>query len=118
MIKHSGINLRLPTYGGLYAWEFEKNGRDYKIPVQGQLIFNAMPIILNAALSGFGLAYIAQEMAQPYMDQGLLMSALDDWCPTFAGYHLYYSSHRQSSAAFNLVIEALRFDEANLANWA
>ncbi|AXF84895.1 HTH-type transcriptional regulator PgrR [Ephemeroptericola cinctiostellae] len=111
--QHTCINLRLPTYGGLYAWEFEKNGRKTQIHVQGQLIFNAMPTILNAALSGFGLAYVAQEMAQPYLEQGLLISALDDWCPTFAGYHLYYPSRRQSSPAFNLVIEALRLGEAN-----
>ena len=110
--QHTCINLRLPTYGGLYAWEFEKNGRNSQIHVQGQLIFNTMPIILNAALSGFGLAYVAQEMAQPYIEQGLLVSALDDWCPTFAGYHVYYPSRRQSSPAFNLVIEALRLNSA------
>jgi DNA-binding transcriptional LysR family regulator len=111
--QHACINLRLPTYGGLYAWEFEKDGHESKVHVQGQLIFNTMPAILNAALSGLGLAYVAQDLAQSHIDQGLLVKVLDDWCPTFAGYHLYYPSRRQSSPAFNLVVEALRFNDVD-----
>ncbi len=109
LIAHNCINLRLPTHGGLYAWEFEKNGREMKVRVDGQLTFNATAQILNAVLSGFGLAYLPEGMAQPHLAKGRLKRVLEDWCPPFSGYHLWYPSRRQSSAAFALVVEALRY---------
>src|SRR5882724_8499018 len=100
LTDHNCINLRLPTYGGLYAWEFEKGGRELKVRVEGQLVFNGTTQMLNAALAGFGLAYVPEELAQPHLAQGHLKRVLEDWCPPFPGYHLYYPSRRQPSAAF------------------
>jgi DNA-binding transcriptional LysR family regulator len=108
LIGHNCINLRLPTLGGLYAWEFEKGGRELKVRVEGQLVFNTTAQILNAALTGFGLAYVPEDLAQPHVAKGRLKRVLEDWCPPFSGYHLYYPSRRQSSAAFALVVDALR----------
>jgi len=106
---HSCINLRLPTHGGLYAWEFEKGGRELKVRVEGQLVFNGTFQMLNAALAGFGLAYVPEDLAQPHVAKGHLKQVLEDWCPLFSGYHLYYASRRQSSAAFALLVDALRY---------
>lgn len=106
---HSCINLRLPTHGGLLTWEFEKNGQKLNVRPEGQLIFNSGTQILRAAAAGFGLAYLPTDMAERYIVDGDLISVLDDWCPTFPGYHLYYPSRRQSSPAFALMVEALRF---------
>jgi len=100
---------RLPTYGGLYAWEFEKGGRELKVRVEGQLIFNGTAQMLNAALTGFGLAYVPEDLAQPHLAKDLLKRVLEDWCPTYSGYHLYYPSRRQPSAAFALLVDALRY---------
>src|SRR3974390_1382678 len=108
LIDHNCINLRLPTHGGLYAWEFAKAGRELKVRVDGQLTFNATAQMLNAALSGFGLTYVPEGLAQPHLAKGRLKRVLEDWCPVFSGYHLWYPSRRQSSAAFALVVEALR----------
>lgn len=108
LIGHNCINLRLPTHGGLYAWEFEKGDRELKVRVEGQLTFNGTPQMLNAALSGFGLAYIPDDLAQPHIVRGRLKRVLEDWCQPYSGYHLYYPSRRQPSAAFALLIEALR----------
>jgi DNA-binding transcriptional LysR family regulator len=108
LIGHDCINLRLPTRGGLYAWELEKNGRELNVRVDGQLVFNGTSRMLNAALAGFGLAYVPQDLAQPYLAKGRLKRVLEDWCPPFSGCHLYYPSRRQSSAAFALVVDALR----------
>jgi DNA-binding transcriptional LysR family regulator len=105
---HNCINLRLPTYGGLYAWEFEKGGRELKVRVEGQLVFNGTAPMLNAALAGFGLAYVPEGLAQPHVVKGRLKRVLEDWCPPFLGYHLYYPSRRQSSPAFARLVEALR----------
>jgi DNA-binding transcriptional LysR family regulator len=105
---HSCINLRLPTYGGLYAWEFEKDGRALKVRVDGQLVFNTIDLRLQAALAGLGLAYMPEDLAKPDLAQGRLVRVLEDWCPSFGGYHLYYPSRRQPSAAFALIVEALR----------
>ncbi len=105
---HNCINLRLPTYGGLYAWEFEKGGRELKVHVEGQLVFNGTAPMLNAALAGFGLAYVPEGLAQPHVVKGRLKRVLEDWCPPFLGYHLYYPSRRQSSPAFARLVEALR----------
>jgi DNA-binding transcriptional LysR family regulator len=109
LIGHNCINLRLPTHGGLYAWEFEKAGRELKVRVDGQLTFNATAQMLNAALSGFGLTYVPEGLVQPHIAKGRLKRVLDDWCPPFSGYHLWYPSRRQSSAVFALVVEALRY---------
>ncbi|HEX5606591.1 MAG TPA: LysR family transcriptional regulator [Candidatus Binatia bacterium] len=106
---HSCINLRLPTHGGLYAWEFEKGGRELKVRVEGQLVFNGTFQMLNAALAGFGLAYVPEDLAQPHVAKGRLKQVLEDWCPLFSGYHLYYPSRRQSAAAFALLVDALRY---------
>ena len=109
LTEHNCLNLRLPTHGGLYAWEFEKNGRDLNVRVEGQLVFNGAGALLNAALRGFGLAYITETQVQPYLVSGQLVRVLADWCPPFSGYHLYYPSRRQSSPAFSLLVEALRY---------
>src|SRR5438093_1241472 len=109
LTDHNCINLRLPTYGGLYAWEFEKGGRELKVRVDGQLVFNGTVQMLNAALAGFGLAYVPEDLAQPHLAKGRLKRVLEDWCPPFPGYHLYYPSRRQSSPAFALLVDALRY---------
>ena len=109
LIAHSCINLRLPSHGGLYAWEFEKGERELKVRVEGQLVFSGTTQMLNAALAGFGLAYLPQDLAQPHLAKGRLERVLEDWCPPFPGYHLYYPSRRQSSPAFALLVEALRY---------
>jgi len=109
LTDHNCINLRLPTYGGLYAWEFEKVGRELKVRVDGQLVFNGTVQMLNAALAGFGLAYVPEDLAQPHVAAGRLKRVLEDWCPPFPGYHLYYPSRRHSSPAFALLIDALRY---------
>jgi DNA-binding transcriptional LysR family regulator len=109
LTDHNCINLRLPTHGGLYAWEFEKGGRELKVRVDGQLVFNGTTQMLNAALAGFGLAYVPEDAAQPHLTQGRLKRVLDDWCPPFPGYHLYYPSRRHSSPAFSLLVDALRY---------
>ncbi len=109
LTEHNCINLRLPTYGGLYAWEFEKGDRELKVRVEGQLVLNGTTQMLNAALAGLGLAYVPQDLAQPHLDGGLLARVLEDWCPPYSGYHLYYPSRRQSSPAFALLVEALRY---------
>src|SRR5882762_3542803 len=109
LTEHNCINLRLPTYGGLYAWEFEKGDRELKVRVEGQLVLNGTSQMLNAALAGLGLAYVPEDLAQPHIDKGLLKRVLEDWCPPYPGYHLYYPSRRQSSPAFALLVDALRF---------
>jgi DNA-binding transcriptional LysR family regulator len=108
LIGHSCINLRLLTHGGLYAWEFEKAGRELKVRVEGQLTFNGTFQMLNAALAGFGLAYVPEDLAQQHIARGRLKRVLADWCPPYSGYYLYYPSRRQSSAAFTLLVDALR----------
>lgn len=109
LVEHSCINLRLPTHGGLYAWEFEKAGREVRVRVDGQLIFTKTVQMLTAALAGFGLAYVPEALAAPYIAKGTLKRVLGDWCPPFSGPHLYYPSRRQSSSAFSLLVEALRY---------
>jgi DNA-binding transcriptional LysR family regulator len=105
------INLRLPTHGGMYAWEFEKGNRELKVRVDGQLIFNSTHQILKAALAGLGLAYAPEDMVQPYLATGQLIRVLEDWCEPYSGYHLYYPSRRQVSPAFSLLVDALRYPD-------
>ncbi|HEY0570742.1 MAG TPA: LysR family transcriptional regulator [Enterovirga sp.] len=108
LTAHSCINLRLPTHGGFYAWEFEKGERELKVRVEGQLAFNTASLILDAALAGFGLAYLTEGQVEPYLASGQLVRVLANWCAPFSGYHLYYPSRRQPTPAFALLVEALR----------
>jgi DNA-binding transcriptional LysR family regulator len=109
LVHHRCINLRLPTHGGLYAWEFDKANRELRVRVEGQVTFNGTPQMLNAALAGFGLAYLPEDLARPYIDKGRLKRVLADWCQPYTGYHLYYPSRRQPSTAFALMVDALRY---------
>jgi len=108
LTDHNCINLRLSTRGGLYAWEFEKGGRELKVRVDGQLIFNSTGAMLNAAVAGCGIAYVPEDLIKPHVAAGRLRRVLEDWCQPFPGYHLYYPSRRHSSPAFALLIDALR----------
>jgi DNA-binding transcriptional LysR family regulator len=103
------INLRLPTRGGLYAWEFKKEDRETRVRVEGQLIFNSIGLMLNAALAGFGLAYLAQDQTQPYLASGQLVQVLAEFCPAFSGHHFYYPNRRQPSPALAILVDALRY---------
>jgi DNA-binding transcriptional LysR family regulator len=108
LISHACINLRLPTYGGLYAWEFAKGGRELKVRVEGQLVFNSIYDVLDGALAGFGLGFVPEDLAQAHLAKARLKRVLEEWCAPWSGYHLYYPSRRQSSPAFALVVNALR----------
>ncbi|MGZ2380527.1 LysR family transcriptional regulator [Rhizobium brockwellii] len=109
LTDHNCINLRLPTYGSVYAWEFEKNGRELKVRVEGQLVFNNIALRLNAVLAGLGLAYVPEDLVEANLADGRLVRVLEDWCPSFPGYHLYYPSRRHTSPAFAVVVDALRY---------
>jgi DNA-binding transcriptional LysR family regulator len=109
LVEHRCINLRLPTRGGLYAWEFEKDGREVNVRVDGQCIFNGLGLMVDAALAGFGFTFVPQGEVEPHMARGALVPVLEDWCPSYPGYHLFYPSRRQPSAAFTAIIEGLRF---------
>jgi DNA-binding transcriptional LysR family regulator len=104
---HNCINIRFPS-GGVYVWEFERRGRQLNVRVEGQAVFNTSPHIVLAALDGLGVAYLPEEEFAPHIKDGRLVRVLQDWCPPFSGYHLYYPSRRQHSPAFSLVVEALR----------
>ncbi len=106
---HNCINLRLPSHGGFYAWEFEKGDRELNVRVEGQLILNSAGQILQGALAGSGLACLPEDLVRPYLAAGQLKRVLEDWCPPYSGYHLFYPSRRQHSAAFALVVDALRY---------
>lgn len=108
LVGHQCINIRFPTYGGLDVWEFERRGRTLKIRVDGQLIFNTTTHIAAAAVDGLGIAYLPEEEFSPHLEEGRLVRVLEEWCPPFSGYHLYYPSRRQPSPAFSLVLGALR----------
>lgn len=109
--EHQCINLRLPTAGGLYAWEFEKGGREVKVRVDGQLAFNQLPLILRAARVGLGIAFVPDDLVQADVEAARLVRVLADWCEPFSGYHLYYPSRRQPTPAFALLVEAVRYRE-------
>lgn len=106
--QHSCINLRLPTHGNLMSWEFEKNGEVVNVRTDGQWVFNNTSSRLRAALAGYGLAYVPEDMATEHLNDGTLVRVLHDWCPLWPGYHLYYASRRQSSLAFKVIVDALR----------
>jgi len=109
LTAHDCINIRLPTYGSIYAWEFEKRRRALKVRVEGQLVFNNIALRVNAALAGLGLAYLSEDQVQEHVAEGRLVRVLGDWCPPFSGYHLYYPSRRQATPAFALLVETLRY---------
>lgn len=109
LTAHACINLRLPTLGGLYAWEFERDGRPVNVRVEGRFTCNDPDLILAAAVDGIGLCCLPDDHVAPLVAAGLLETVLGDWCPPFPGYHLYYPSRRQSSRAFALLVEALRW---------
>lgn len=109
LTAHKCVNLRLPTHGGLYAWEFEQQGQELRVRVDGQLVFNSVALLLKAALAGLGLAYLPEEEVREYLESGRLVRVLDDWCEPFSGYHLYYPSRRQPTPAFTLLVDALRY---------
>ncbi len=106
---HNCINLRLPTYGSLYAWDFEKDGREVKVRVEGQLILDGMNAIVRAALAGLGLAWVPEDVVSPHVEAGQLVRVLENWCEPFAGYHLYYPNRRQTAPALTLLVDALRY---------
>lgn len=108
LLQHNCINLRLPTYGGFYAWEFEQDGKEVKVRVDGQLAFSSIYHVLDAALAGFGVGYVAEDMIEDHVRHGRLVRMLTDWSPPWTGYHLYYPSRRQASPAFAVVLDALR----------
>ena len=108
LAAHTCINLRMPTLGGVYAWEFEKKSREIAVRVEGQLTVNDIAVIKQAALNGTGVAFMPEDIAQPHIDAGQLVRVLADWTPPFSGYHLYYPSRRQQSPAFTALVDALR----------
>jgi DNA-binding transcriptional LysR family regulator len=109
LIKHSCINIRQATHGGLWAWDFERDGRELKVRVDGQLVFNNIFQVRDAALAGAGLGYIPEDLARPYIKSRQLQWVLQDWSPPWPGYHLYYPSRRQASPVFALIVDALRY---------
>lgn len=109
LTAHSCINLRLPTRGDIYAWEFEKRGRELRVRVEGQLVFNTIDLRLKAALAGLGLCMLPEDLVQHHIAKGRLVRVLDDWCAPFAGYHLYYPTRRQHTPAFAAMVEHLRY---------
>ena len=108
LLNHNCINLRLPTYGGLYDWEFEKNGQKTKVKVKGQTTFNNTFLMIQAALDDVGLAYVPGDLVEKHIQRGRLVSVLNEWCPTFPGYFLYYPERQHLPVAFEMVVEALR----------
>ncbi|WP_076511972.1 LysR family transcriptional regulator [Pseudacidovorax sp. RU35E] len=109
LTTHRCINQRMPTSGGLYVWDFEKRGRKVNVRVDGPLIFNTAPPQVDASLAGLGISLLPEDELMQHLVSGRLVRVLEDWCPKFAGYHLYYPSKRQPSPAFSLVVKALRF---------
>lgn len=110
LLEHKCINQRMQTSGGLYVWEFERRGRQLNVRVDGQIIFNTSLNIVDAAVAGLGIAWLPEEEFAPHIKEGRLIRVLEEWCPPFAGYYLYYPSRRQPSPAFSLVVKALRYE--------
>ncbi|MBC7144397.1 MAG: LysR family transcriptional regulator [Thioclava marina] len=108
LLAHDCINRRLVTAGGLYAWEFEKDGKELRVRVEGRLTLNDEATIVAAALDGVGIAYVPEDMVAEHLESGALELLLDDWSPRFAGYHIYYPSRHQNLPAFKVVVNALR----------
>lgn len=108
LVRHACINMRHESAGGLYAWEFEKDGKALRVRVNGQLTFNNSYAMIDAALNGYGIAYVPEDIVERHLVSGLLVQVLDEWSPHFDGYFLYYPSRRQNLPAFKLIVEALR----------
>ena len=108
LVGHACINMRHETAGGLYAWEFEKDGQELRVRVSGQLTFNNSYAMIDAAVSGYGIAYVPENIVEPHIASGALVQVLDDWSPFFDGYFLYYPSRRQNLPAFKVIVDALR----------
>jgi DNA-binding transcriptional LysR family regulator len=109
LTSHNCINMRLPTYGGLFPWGLERDGREVNVRGEGQLVFNNLGMRINSALDGLGVAYVPEDQASPHIASGRLVRVLDDWCPPFPGYHLYYTSRRNASPAFAKLVDVLRY---------
>jgi DNA-binding transcriptional LysR family regulator len=109
LTSHACVNIRHRPAGAIYAWEFEKNGQAFTVKVEGQLVFNSIMHVLNAAVDGIGLAYVPEDLVAPYLVDGRLKKILADWSPKFEGYHLYYPNRRQASPAFSALVEALKY---------
>jgi DNA-binding transcriptional LysR family regulator len=109
LTAHNCVNLRLPTSGGLYAWEFQEDGREFSVRVDGQLVYSNIGSAIDAALDGMGIAYAPTDLIRGYVDDGHLREVIKDWCPTFQGYHLYYPNKRNHSPAFSTFVDAFRF---------
>ena len=112
LVAHNCINMRQATAGGLYAWEFEKDGRELRVRVEGQLTFSTSYAMVDAAISGYGIGYIPESLVSEHIEAGRLRLVLEDWSPFFAGFYLYYPSRRQTSPAFSVIMDALRYREA------
>lgn len=111
LTSHNCINMRLPTYGGLFPWEFEKEGRELNVRVNGQLVYNNLTLRINSALDGLGLAYVPEDQVLQHIQTGRLVRVLEDWCAPFAGYHLYYPNRRHAASALSALVSALRYRE-------
>jgi DNA-binding transcriptional LysR family regulator len=109
LTSHNCINVRMPTHGGIFVWEFERDGREVRVRVEGQLVFNSMAMRIDAALAGLGLAYVMEDQITAYVADGQLVRVLEDWCASFPGYHLYYPHRRHASPAFSLLVERLQY---------
>ncbi|WP_068086906.1 LysR family transcriptional regulator [Novosphingobium rosa] len=109
LTAHNCIGIRLPTYGGIFPWDLERDGHEINVRIEGQLVFNNIALRLNSALEGLGLAYLPEDQVIGHINEGRLIRVLEDWCPPFAGYHLYYPSRRHASPAFSLLLETLRY---------
>ncbi|WP_232683486.1 LysR family transcriptional regulator [Pseudomonas aeruginosa] len=109
LVDHNCINMRMQSGGGLYAWDFQRKDRHVNVRVDGQLIFNTSPNIVDAALAGLGIAWLPEEEFAPHIEEGRLLRVLENWCPPFPGYYLYYPNRRQPSPAFSLVVDTLRY---------
>jgi DNA-binding transcriptional LysR family regulator len=109
LTKHACVNIRHRPSGSIYAWEFEKDGQEFTVKCEGQLVFNSIMHMMNGAIDGIGLAYVPEALAAPYIADGRLKEVLADWCPYFQGYHLYYPNRRQTSPAFAAFTEAMRY---------
>ncbi|MEE3879308.1 LysR substrate-binding domain-containing protein [Vibrio sp. YYF0003] len=106
--NHACIDIRHRPEGAVYAWEFEKDGKEFTVKGKGQIVFNSIIHVLNAAVDGIGLGFVPEELARPYLDDGKLKTVLTDWTPHFPGFHLYYPNRRQSSPAFLAFVEAFK----------
>lgn len=114
LVRHNCIRIRQATAGGLYAWEFEKDGQELRVRVDGQLTFNTSYPMVNASLEGHGIAYVPEDLVMEHVTAGRLIPILEDWSPPFPGYYIYYPSRHQNSPAFKVVVDALRFRKSEV----